>query len=299
MSRSLDWLCALGLASLAALKLLSPDPGSYAFLTVSVAVVECLLAAAFACGRWPRGSAIGLVGLGLAFSVWTVWRGPAIIAGSPCGCLGTIRPSIVVHLLIATSLLSLGGIQALRAGRSGGWPPALGPRSGQPQPGAAEGICLIVASGVLALAGCSRGRSSDAAGTAPREDLGRAAATEKPDRPPTDAAGSQSPTADSAAQKPAPGPSALKGQILGATSQFGFVLLGIGERAGVRPGDHFKVLRAGSEAGSVKVDKVFPDTASATVVGTAPPDLETWRGLEVVRFDPGALGGGSEKPSGR
>ena len=112
MIRLMDWLCGLGLLVLCGLKLLAPDTLAD-FSIVGVAVAESVLGVSFVIGRTPRASAAGLMLLGAGFCVWVLLRGPELVNGRPCGCYGPYRLDFAWHVMVATSVLLLGGVQSL------------------------------------------------------------------------------------------------------------------------------------------------------------------------------------------
>ncbi len=128
--RIIEWLSGTLLLALALAKALSADTRSDP-LILGVGAAETVVGLAFVAGRTPRTCSVGLVGLGLCFSVWVLVRGPETIEGKPCGCFGPLRVQFLSHLGLSTGLLLLGALHcywiagsvASRTRESGTLPP--------------------------------------------------------------------------------------------------------------------------------------------------------------------------------
>ena len=116
MERLVDVICALGLATLAGLKIVGGVPPDVDRTLAHAATAwECALAIAFATGRLPRGSAWGLAAFGVVISTWTLLLEPT---GFACACLGPLRaPRPWRGTIGAVCLLVAGARLAMRPRR--------------------------------------------------------------------------------------------------------------------------------------------------------------------------------------
>ncbi len=111
LARRADVVSGATLLLLAALKLpllqVPAAPGT----AIAIGFFELALGLLLILGWRPGIAAGGLVTIGLATTMWTALKLVGIVQTGPCGCFGLHRPSNVLHALVASALLFLGGMQ--------------------------------------------------------------------------------------------------------------------------------------------------------------------------------------------
>ena len=111
VARLSDALCAAVLLVVALLKVPLVGRPAAPVSAILTGVVEIALAALLLSGTRPRFAAFALVLLGLGTTAWSTLKVFDVVGTGPCGCLGLHEPSDVLHALVASALLFLGGLQ--------------------------------------------------------------------------------------------------------------------------------------------------------------------------------------------
>lgn len=61
-------------------------------------------------------------------------------------------------------------------------------------------------------------------------------------------------------------PKDIEGKVMVVNKDFGFIVINLGEKDGIRVGTVFEVLRDNKQIGKVQVDKVYPSMSGATIL---------------------------------